>query len=68
MIKPVQPIVPLIPRILLFAMGLGLAPSISAQLEVNSTLTPDEYVNDVLLGTGVEATNCLLYTSDAADE
>ncbi len=31
--------------------------SLSAQLEVNSTLTPDEYVNDVLLGTGVEATN-----------
>ncbi len=57
MIKSVQPIVPLIPRILLFAMGLGLAPAISAQLEVNSTLTPDEYVNDVLLGSGVEATN-----------
>ncbi|MCH1576130.1 MAG: choice-of-anchor L domain-containing protein [Flavobacteriales bacterium] len=31
--------------------------SLSAQLEVNSTLTPDQYVNDVLLGTGVEATN-----------
>ena len=28
-----------------------------AQVEVNSTLTPEEYVNDVLLGTGVEATN-----------
>ena len=34
-----------------------LLSSASAQLEVNSTLTPDEYVNDVLLGTGVEATN-----------
>lgn len=29
----------------------------SGQIEVNSTLTPDQYVNDVLLGTGVEATN-----------
>lgn len=29
----------------------------SAQVEVNSTLTPEEYVNDILLGTGVEATN-----------
>ena len=36
---------------------LLLGASVSAQLEVNSTLTPDEYVNDVLLGTGVEATN-----------
>ena len=35
--------------------GVGLLAS--AQVEVNSTLTPDEYVNDVLLGTGVEATN-----------
>lgn len=34
-----------------------LSAPLSAQLEVNSTLTPDEYVNDVLLGTGVEATN-----------
>ena len=32
-------------------------PSLSAQVEVNSTLTPEQYVNDVLLGTGVEATN-----------
>ena len=30
---------------------------LSAQVEVNSTLTPEQYVNDVLLGTGVEATN-----------
>jgi gliding motility-associated-like protein len=28
-----------------------------SQVEVNSTLTPDEYVNDVLLGSGVVATN-----------
>jgi len=34
-----------------------LTGAMQAQLEVNSTLTPDEYVNDVLLGTGVEATN-----------
>lgn len=31
--------------------------SLTAQVEVNSTLTPEQYVNDVLLGTGVEATN-----------
>ena len=31
--------------------------SLMAQVEVNSTLTPEQYVNDVLLGTGVEATN-----------
>ena len=30
---------------------------LTAQVEVNSTLTPEQYVNDVLLGTGVEATN-----------
>ena len=40
---------------LLAALGLPLA--LSAQVEVNSTLTPEQYVNDVLLGTGVEATN-----------
>ena len=34
--------------------GVGLLAS--AQVEVNA-LTPDEYVNGVLLGTGVEATN-----------
>ncbi len=34
-----------------------LGTSLSAQLEVDGTLTPDEYVNDVLLGSGVEATN-----------
>lgn len=31
--------------------------SLTAQVEVNSTFTPEQYVNDVLLGTGVEATN-----------
>ena len=40
---------------LLAVLGLPLA--LSAQVEVNSTLTPEQYVNDVLLGTGVEATN-----------
>lgn len=42
-------------------MALGLislfTAGLSAQVEVNSTLTPEQYVNDVLLGTGVEATN-----------
>ena len=57
MIKSVQSIVSWTPRSLVFGMVLVLAPAISAQLEVNSTLTPDEYVNDVLLGSGVEATN-----------
>ncbi len=33
----------------------------TSQVEVNSTLTPDEYVNDVLLGSGVVATN-VVYT------
>lgn len=32
-----------------------------AQVTVNSTLTPEEYVNDVLLGSGIEATN-IAYT------
>ena len=46
---------------LLGAALLTLLPQLAeAQLEVNSTLTPDEYVNDVLLGTGVEATNVQL--------
>ena len=44
-------------RALAFLGAILLFSSVSAQLEVNSTLTPDEYVNDVLLGTGVEATN-----------
>jgi len=44
-------------RALAFLGAILLLSSASAQLEVNSTLTPDEYVNDVLLGTGVEATN-----------
>jgi len=39
------------------ALFVGAAFMASAQVEVNSTLTPDQYVNDVLLGTGVEATN-----------
>ena len=39
------------------ALIVGAAFMASAQVEVNSTLTPDQYVNDVLLGTGVEATN-----------
>ena len=36
---------------------LGLSCLAFAQIEVNSTLTPDAYVNDVLLGSGVVATN-----------
>lgn len=44
-------------RTVAFLGAILLFSSVSAQLEVNSTLTPDEYVNDVLLGTGVEATN-----------
>ena len=39
---------------------LGLCCFAFAQVEVNSTLTPDEYVNDVLLGSGVVATNVQL--------
>jgi gliding motility-associated-like protein len=31
-----------------------------SQLEVNSTLTPEQYVNDILLGEGIEATNIQL--------
>ena len=38
----------------LFVCSMGF---LTAQVEVNSTLTPEQYVNDVLLGTGVEATN-----------
>ena len=30
---------------------------LNAQLEVNSTLTPEQYVNDILLGQGIEAIN-----------
>ena len=40
-----------------FLALFGLPLALSAQVEVNSTLTPEQYVNDVLLGTGVEATN-----------
>jgi len=43
-------------RLALLAL-FGLPLALSAQVEVNSTLTPEQYVNDVLLGTGVEATN-----------
>lgn len=32
----------------------------SAQLQVNSTLTPEQYVNEILLGDGIEATNIQL--------
>ena len=45
------------PGILLFwlmAFSLG---HLKAQVEVNSTLTPEQYVNDILLGEGIEATN-----------
>ena len=44
-------------RTSLLLVLFALSGAMRAQLEVNSTLTPDEYVNDVLLGTGVEATN-----------
>lgn len=48
-------------RIASACMALGLIVCsmgfLTAQVEVNSTLTPEQYVNDVLLGTGVEATN-----------
>ena len=44
-------------RSIVVAVLCGVGFLASAQVEVNSTLTPDEYVNDVLLGTGVEATN-----------
>lgn len=42
---------------LALACVLASVLSVNSQVEVNSTLTPDEYVNDVLLGTGVVATN-----------
>ena len=57
MIKSVQSIAKWTSRGAALCVTLGLSQLTSAQLEVNSTLTPDEYVNDVLLGTGVEATN-----------
>jgi len=37
-----------------------LASPVQAQLQVNSTLTPEQYVNDILLGAGIEATNIQL--------
>ena len=57
MIDSVQSSISCTTRALVFLGAILLYSSVSAQLEVNSTLTPDEYVNDVLLGTGVEATN-----------
>ncbi|MCH1582949.1 MAG: choice-of-anchor L domain-containing protein [Flavobacteriales bacterium] len=57
MIDSVRATFSCITRALAFLGAILLHSSASAQLEVNSTLTPDEYVNDVLLGTGVEATN-----------
>ena len=41
----------------LLVPALWIACLAFSQVEVNSTLTPDAYVNDVLLGSGVVATN-----------
>ena len=49
------------PRISFLCALLAFSVASTSQVEVNSTLTPDEYVNDVLLGTGVVATN-VVYT------
>ena len=57
MIDHMQSSLPGVFRTVAFSAFFLLNAAASAQLEVNSTLTPDEYVNDVLLGTGVEATN-----------
>ena len=57
MIDHMQSSLPGVFRTVAFSAFILLNAAASAQLEVNSTLTPDEYVNDVLLGTGVEATN-----------
>jgi len=57
MIESVRSFFSCVPGAVLAATLTLMGSSVSAQLEVNSTLTPDQYVNDVLLGTGVEATN-----------
>ena len=36
---------------------LLLAHMVQAQVTVNSGLSPEQYVNDILLGSGIEATN-----------
>lgn len=46
------------------AVLVAFAVSAAAQVEVVSGLTPNEYVNDVLLGNGVTATN-IVYQGDA---
>ncbi len=49
------------PRPLLIGLAACLVlfstAELNAQLEVNSTLTPEQYVNDILLGQGIEAIN-----------
>lgn len=44
-------------RITLFALALGLVTYTQAQLVVNSTLTPTQLVQDVLLGSGITVSN-----------
>ncbi len=45
------------PLFLLFSLAYSAA---NAQVQVNSTLTPEQYINDILLGDGVEAFNVQL--------
>ncbi len=37
--------------------SIGLGPEVQAQLDVESGLTLEEYVNDILLGSGIQASN-----------
>ncbi|MDG2426003.1 MAG: choice-of-anchor L domain-containing protein [Flavobacteriales bacterium] len=53
---PFRPLARTIAGLLAAAAFLLVSPAFS-QVEVNSTLTPEQYVNDVLLGVGVVASN-----------